>query len=73
MEDDRRMGRELAMRSTTSHEHADTLNTRPKPNDRAKSVKRRSSLANRLDELTVYTFAAVALTCLAAAASGVSW
>jgi len=58
------------MRSTTSHEHADTVDTRSKPNE---SRHRRSSLADRLDELTVYTFAAVALLCLAAAATGVTW
>jgi len=61
------------MRSMPSHEYTDTLDIRSKPDPRANSRKRKYSPGNRLDQLTVYTFAAVALMFLTAAALGVSW
>ena len=64
-------GRKLAMRSMPSHEYTDTLDTRSKPDTRARH--RKSSLAYRLDEFAIHTSTAVALLCLAAAASGVTW
>ena len=58
------------MLSFPSHEYTDSLDTTAKPDNRAKPENRIDRLADRLDEIAVFVFVALAVMYIAAATTG---